>query len=353
VDYREAAAAIRPADEGSIELARARQDSLTKPPGSLGRLEETAIRLAGIARRCPPPIPRRKSILLFAGDHGVVAQGVSAYPPEVTAQMVTNILRGGAAISVLSRRMGARLVVVDAGVAAELPPLEGLRREKIAHGTEDMSVGSAMSREQAEAALDLGVRIAMGEVDRGVDIVACGEMGIGNTTPATAIVALLTGRSPADLAGPGTGLAAGGVSRKVEVIARALDVNRPNPADGVDVLRAVGGYEIGAMAGAMLAAASRGLPVLLDGVIATSAALVGAVIAPRLRDYLIGGHLSPEPAHAVALAWLGVRPLLDLGMRLGEGTGAALAFDIVEAAALILAEMATFAQAGVSGAGDR
>jgi nicotinate-nucleotide--dimethylbenzimidazole phosphoribosyltransferase len=350
VRYRETAARIPPLDTACLAQARARHNTLTKPPGSLGVLEELGIRLAGMAGRCPPPVPARKAILLFAADHGVVAQGVSAYPKEVTPQMVLNILRGGAAISVLARQSGARLCVVDAGMAEGLDNAVGLVQGRIGPGTADMSLGPAMSPEQAAASLDLGVRVASTEIGRGLDIVACGEMGIGNTTPATAIVCAVCGRAPADIAGPGTGLERGAVQRKAGVIARALERNRPDPKDALDVLAKIGGFEIGAMAGAMLAAAAARLPVVLDGLIATAAALVGVTLDPALRGYLVAGHRSVEPAHTAALEHLGLRPVLDLDMRLGEGTGAALAFGIVEAAARVLGEMATFAQAGVSGA---
>jgi len=322
MSYRDVARAISPADQESLRRARERQSMLTKPPGSLGRLEEIGIRLSGMAGRCPPPIPLRKSILLFAGDHGVVAQGVSAYPKEVTRQMVMNILRGGAAINVLARQTGARLTVVDAGVAADLPEAVGL----------------------------VGGKIARGEIEAGTDILACGEMGIGNTTPATAIVAVLSGGEPAELAGPGTGLAAEGIRKKAAVIARAIAVNRPDTADALDVLGKLGGFEIGAMAGAMLWAAAARIPVVVDGLIATSAALIGLSIQPLLAHYLIAGHRSAEPSHGRALERLGLVPLLDLGMRLGEGTGAVTAFGIVGAAARGVTEMATFAQAGVSSA---
>ena len=340
--------AIRPLDEASMAAARARQDILTKPQGSLGRLEELSIQLAGITRTCPPPVLSRKTVLIFAGDHGVVAQGVSAFPQEVTPQMVYNFVRGGAAINVLARQAGARVVVIDAGVAAPLAPAEGLIAGKVAPGTADMSLGPAMTPAQAHQALALGVRVAQEEIARGLDLLACGEMGIGNTTPATAIIATFTGRAPLEITGPGTGLASPAVRLKADVIARSLAVNRPDPADGLDVLTKVGGFEIGAMAGAMLAAAAARIPVVVDGLIATSAALIAAALAPDARGYMISGHRSTEPGHNAALAQLGLIPVIDLNLRLGEGTGAALAFHIVDAAARILGQMATFAEAGVS-----
>jgi len=341
--------AIGPLDAAAMAAARDRQGQLTKPPGSLGRLEALSIQLAGIAGCCPPPPPERKSVLVFAGDHGVVAQGVSAFPQEVTPQMVLNFLHGGAGINVLSRLAGAKVTVIDAGVAAELPETPGLIRARIAPGTADLSQGPAMSPEQAEAALALGARVAEAELDAGAQLLAAGEMGIGNTTPATAIVAAVTGLAPAALTGPGTGLAAAGVQHKARVIETALRVNAPRPDDGRDLLRKVGGFEIGAMAGAMLAAGARRVPFVVDGYIATAAAMVAVALAPELRARLIAGHRSAEPGHDAALAHLGLVPLLDLGLRLGEGTGAVLAFQLVEAAARVLAEMATFAEAGVSG----
>jgi nicotinate-nucleotide--dimethylbenzimidazole phosphoribosyltransferase len=341
-------AGIRPLDEAAMHAAQARQDVLTKPRGSLGRLETLSVQLAGIARRCPPPVPARKSVLVFAGDHGVVAQGVSAYPQEVTPQMVTNFLRGGAAINVLARGAGAEVVIVDAGVAAEMASRNGLVHGKIAEGTADMSLGPAMTLEQARAAIALGVRVAEHEIAAGLDLLACGDMGIGNTTAATAIAAVFTGKSPMELTGPGTGLPPAAVIHKAKVVERALALNRPLPSDGLDVLAKVGGFEIGAICGAMLAAAAARVPVMVDGFIATAGALIAAALAPRAVAYMIAGHRSAEPGHDAALARLGLTPLLDLGMRLGEGTGAVLAMSLVEASARVISEMASFAEAGVS-----
>ncbi len=340
---------IGPLDTAAMQAAAARQDSLTKPQGSLGRLEAVSIQLAGITGACPPPVPRRKAVIVFAGDHGVVAQGVSAYPQAVTSQMVQNFLRGGAAINVLARQAGARILIVDAGVAGDLAPAPGLILGKIAAGTADMTRGPAMSRAQAEAALLLGARVAQGEIAQGLDLLACGDMGIGNTTSSAAITAICTGRPPAEVTGRGTGIADGALAHKIAVVEAALAANRPDPADGLDVLSKVGGYEIGAIAGAMLAAAAARVPVVLDGFIATAGALIAAALAPAARSYMLAGHCSQEPGHAAGLAHLGLAPLLDLDLRLGEGTGAVLAMPIVEAAARLLREMATFADAGVSG----
>ncbi len=339
---------IAPLDQLAMQAAQDRQNELTKPPGSLGRLEDLSVQLAGITGRCPPPVPTRKAILVFAGDHGIVAQGVSAYPQEVTPQMVLNFLRGGAAINVLARQAGARVVVIDAGVAADIPPTDGLIQGKIAPGTADFSRGPAMSPEQARAAVELGARVAQEEIARGLDLLACGDMGIGNTTPAAAITAVITGTSPRAVTGPGTGIDQEALVRKAALIEQAITRLQPDPADGLDVLSKVGGYEIGAIAGAMIAAGAARVPVVVDGFIATAGALIACTLAPGLRPYLIAGHRSQEPGHDAALAHLELTPLLDLGLRLGEGTGATLAFHIIEAAARIINEMATFAEAGVS-----
>lgn len=330
-----------------MDAARERQSQLTKPPGSLGRLEELSIQLAGIAGRCPPPVPLRKAVVVFAGDHGVAARGVSIAPSEVTRQMVCNFCAGGAGINVLARQVGARVTVVDAGVQSDLPALRGLTRAKVAAGTRDLAAGPAMTREQAEASIALGARCCDDEYARGLDLLACGEMGIGNTTPATAILSVLTGRPPATLAGRGTGIDIAALARKVAAIVSALEINRPDPNDALDVLAKVGGLEIGAMAGAMLRAAEHRLPVVVDGFIAAAAALLAVRLQPSLQPYLIAGHRSAEPAHGAALELLGLRPLLTLDLRLGEGTGAVLAMPMIEAAARILHEMATFAEAGV------
>ncbi len=355
---------IAPLDEAAMEAARARQAVLTKPAGSLGRLEALSVQLAGIARRCPPPVPARKAVIVFAGDHGVVAQGVSAYPQAVTPQMVLNFLRGGAAINVLARQAGARMVVVDAGVAEPIPATAGLVQGKIAPGTADFTLGPAMTRAQAIAALELGARVASEEIARGLDLLACGDMGIGNTTPSAAITAVCTGALVRTVTGPGTGIGAEALRHKISVIETAIARNQPDPTDGLDVLSKVGGFEIGAVlskmggfeigaiAGAMLAAGEARVPVVVDGFIATAGALIACLLAPALRPYLIAGHRSQEPGHDIALAHLGLAPLLDLGLRLGEGTGAVLAFYLVEAAARILNEMATFAEAGVSERAD-
>jgi nicotinate-nucleotide--dimethylbenzimidazole phosphoribosyltransferase len=340
-------ARIQVLDEAAMAAARARQDTLTKPPGSLGRLEELSVQLAGITGKNIPSI-KDKVIITMAGDHGVVAEGVSAFPQEVTPQMVLNFLRGGAAINVLARHVGARITIVDMGVAADMQPHPSLVVKKIAHGTANMTQGPAMTREQAERAVLTGVEVVEAEIEKGLDIVGTGDMGIGNTTPSAAIAAVLTGIQPAKLAGRGTGVDDAGLKRKIEAIERALAVNRPDPKDGLDVLAKVGGFEIGGLAGVILGAAANRVPVMVDGFISTAAAMIAVTIAPAVRPYLISAHRSQEYGHSQMVEWLGLKPLVDLDFRLGEGTGAALGISFAEAACKILAEMATFAEAGVS-----
>jgi len=338
---------IQPPDELAMAQARMRQDGLTKPPGSLGRLEALSIQLAGILGESCPTI-QHKVIVTMAGDHGVVAEGVSAYPQEVTAQMVANFVRGGAAINVLARHVGARVVVVDMGVAADVSLCPEVVVKKVALGTGNIALGPAMSHEQALCALLAGMEVVEKEIEQGLDILGVGDMGIGNTTPSAAIAAVMTGHAPAEVVGRGTGLDDAGLAHKVAVVEKALAVNRPDPADALDVLAKVGGYEIGGMAGAILAAAAHRRPVVVDGFISTAAALIAVGLAPQLRPYLIASHRSQERGHGVMLEWLGLQPLLDLDLRLGEGTGAALGIFLAEAACKILREMATFEEAGVS-----
>lgn len=343
----ETLAAIGPLNEEAMATARARQDTLTKPLGSLGRLEEISILLAGIFGDAIPGI-RRKSVILAAGDHGVVAEGVSAYPQEVTPQMVYNFLRGGAAINVLARHAGSEIVILDAGVAADLEPHPQLRSVKIGKGTANMAQGPAMSRQQAIQCIETGIDAAREQIAEGADLIACGDMGIGNTTASSAITSVITGTDPAVTTGRGTGLDDPGLSHKVEVVRRAIQVNQPDPKDGLDVLSKLGGFEIGVLAGAMLGTAASHRPVLVDGFISGAAALIAWTMSPDARRYFIASHQSVEPGHRVGLEAMGLTPLLDMNMRLGEGTGAALAMHIVEAAARCLAEMSTFTEAGVS-----
>ncbi len=338
---------IRALDQEAMLQARERQNQLTKPTGSLGQLEALSIQLAGITGSSRPGVAR-KGVIVMAGDHGIAREGVSAYPAEVTYQMVLNFLRGGAAINVLARQAGARVVVVDMGVARDFPDLPSLLRRKVAYGTASMAQGPAMTRAQAEQALQVGVDVAQDEIDQGVDLLATGDMGIGNTSASSAMAAAFTGMPVGMVTGRGTGVDDAGLARKVQMLERALAVNRPNPRDALDVLSKVGGFEIAGLAGVILGAASRRVPVVIDGFISGAAALAAAELAPAVKPYLIAAHQSVEIGHRIVLERLGLRPLLNLDLRLGEGTGAALAFHVVEAAARILNEMATFADAGVS-----
>jgi len=338
---------IKPLDEEAMAQARARQEQLTKPQGSLGRLEELSIQLAGIQGK-PGPQIKHKAIITMASDHGVVAQGVTLYPQEVTAQMVRNFLRGGAGINVIARQIGARVIVVDMGVAAELEPDARLLSRKVAPGTQDMALGPAMTSEQALKAIETGIEIVAAEVAKGLDIVATGDMGIGNTTASSAICAVMTGNSVVKVTGRGTGIGDKQLKHKIEVIDSALALNRPDPKEPLAVLAKVGGFEIGGLAGVMLAAAAYRIPVVIDGFISGAAALIATALSPRLKDFLIAGHVSAEAGHRLLLSHLGLKPLLDLGMRLGEGTGAALGIFLAETAARLLSEMSTFAEAGVS-----
>lgn len=347
ITVSEAIERIRPADADAMRRAESRQLNLTKPPGSLGRLEDVSIRLAGIFGTEQPRIGG-KAVVVAAGDHGVVAQGVTGYLQEVTAQMVMNFLGGGAAISVMCRRLGVRQIIVDAGVAAEIQTHPELRSLKIGRGTDDISRGPAMSRSQAETCVEAGVNLAVEVVESGADLIATGDMGIGNTTASSAITAAVTGRPPEETTGEGTGRTPEELRHKIAVVRTALEVNEPDPNDGLDLLAKVGGFEIGALAGVLLGAAMMRRAVVLDGFISGAAALVAAAICPTARDYMVASHVSAERGHRAALAHLNLTPLLDLGMRLGEGTGAVLALPIVEVAAACLSEMATFGEAGVS-----
>jgi nicotinate-nucleotide--dimethylbenzimidazole phosphoribosyltransferase len=342
-----AIAAIEPLDEGAMAQARARQEQLTKPQGSLGRMEELAIWAAGVTGQ-PTPVLRRKIIVTAAADHGIAQRGVSAYPSDVTAQMVGNFLAGGAAVSVLARCVGARVLIVDAGVAVDLAPARGLLSRRAGAGTADFSLGPAMGREQALFCLASGVRVAAAQARRGPGALATGDMGIGNTTAGAAVIAALTGVPPSAVVGRGTGIDDATWRHKVRLIEQALEVNAPDPTDAVEVLAKVGGFELGFLAGAILGAASRRWPVVLDGLASGASALLACRLAPRVRDYLMASHLSTEPGHRAALEDLGLTPLLDLKMRLGEGTGAALGLFLLEAACRLQREMATFASAGVS-----
>ncbi|MXW26725.1 MAG: nicotinate-nucleotide--dimethylbenzimidazole phosphoribosyltransferase, partial [Dehalococcoidia bacterium] len=311
-------ASIAPADPAAREAARLRQERLTKPPGSLGRLEELSLQVAAIQRTECPTVGG-KAVVVAAGDHGVVAQGVTGYPQEVTAQMVLNFLSGGAAISVMARQAGVKLVIVDAGVATPLPEHPELRVVRAGPGTADITQGPAMTREQAEACVRAGVGIALEVAESGADLIGTGDMGIGNTTASSAITAALTGRSASQTTGRGTGRNDAELEQKVAVVERALEVNGPDPGDGLDVLAKVGGFEIGVLAGVVLGGAATRRVVVLDGFISGAAALIAHRLCPTVADYLVASHLSAEAGHRVVLSHLGLRPLLDLGMRLGEG----------------------------------
>ena len=345
-DVLERASRIQPLDIDAMEQARVRQQQLTKPAGSLGRLEELAIQMAGI-RQNPVPVIERKAVIVMAGDHGVTSEGVSAYPSVVTSQMVHNFLRGGAAINALARHAGASVIVVDVGVAAEMQHPDLLSR-KVASGTANMTTGPAMTREQMLEAILVGSGVLDTLVGQGIEMVATGDMGIGNTTASSAITAALT-RTPAALVtGHGTGIDDEQLAHKVRVIELSLARNAPDPRDPLDVLMKVGGLEIAGLVGVIVAAASQRVPVVIDGFISGAAALVAVELQPAIGAYLFAGHSSVEPGHRVILDRLGLAPLLDLKLRLGEGTGAVLAMNVIEAALHAHREMATFAEAGVS-----
>ncbi len=339
---------VGPLDSAAMAAARERQDSLTKPQGSLGRLEELSIKLAGITGNPRPRFPH-KAVFVCAADHGVAVDGVSAYPQEVTAQMVMNFVEGGAAINVLSRRAGARVIVADLGVASDLPETPAIVRKKVARGTQNLAKGPAMSGEQARAAVCAGMDLVEEELARGLDLVATGDMGIGNTTASSAIVAAIAGKPVAMVTGRGTGVDDSGLQRKIATIERALAVNKVSGDDPLDVLAKVGGFEIGGLVGVILAAAAHRIPVLVDGFISGAAALIATELCPAARDYLIAAHSSVEIGHRIMLERMELVPLLNLDLRLGEGTGAAMAMHLVDDAVAVLDEMATFASAGVSG----
>lgn len=326
---------------------RKRLNQLAIPSGSLGRLEEFATVYASIKGTMDVKL-KHKAVFTMAGDHGVADEGVSVFPQEVTGQMVKNFLDGGATISVFARHADARIVVVDCGVKAEFEPANGLKIKKIGYGTGNIAREPAMSREQAIRSLEVGIEVINEELCNGLDIVATGDMGIANTTPSSAIIACLTGTDASRVTGRGTGLDDKGVEKKISVIKRALEINHPDPSDPIDVLSKVGGFEIGGIAGLCLAAASHRIPVLIDGFISTAAALIACAIEPKVNDYLLFSHTSAENGHNIALEKLGKKAILDLNLRLGEGTGAVLAIHLIEAGVKILTQMATFTEAGVS-----
>jgi nicotinate-nucleotide--dimethylbenzimidazole phosphoribosyltransferase len=352
---------------------RVRMDEFAIPRGSLGRLEELAIIYASIrgfkmqgqhtpflplntplnpllieGKRAMPPEIKHKVIFTMAGDHGIVEEGVSLFPQEVTRQMVLNFLDGGAAINVLARHVGVRVIVVDCGVASDFDNHPGLRIKKVGYGTRNMLKGPAMSRDEAIRAIEVGIEVFEDELPDGIDIAGTGDMGIGNTTPSSAILAALTGADVKEVTGSGTGLNDDALEKKINIIKQVLNVNKPDRSDPIDVLAKVGGFEIGGIAGLCLAAARHRIPVLIDGFISTAGALIACRIEPKVNNYLIAAHKSVEKGHGFMLEGLGKKPLLDLGLRLGEGTGAALGMSLVEAGVKILTQMASFSDAEVS-----
>jgi nicotinate-nucleotide--dimethylbenzimidazole phosphoribosyltransferase len=340
--------AIRPADETAMAAAAELQARLTKPAGSLGALEELSVRLAGLAGVCPPPMPEPATVAVFAGDHGVHAQGVTPWPQEVTAQMVANFVAGGAVVNAFARQAGADVMVIDVGVSIPLFGGANLLDANVRRGTRDMTAEPALTRDEARDAVEVGISVADQLVAAGAKCLLTGDMGIANTTPAAALIAVFTGAAPAAVTGRGTGIDDATLLHKTSVIAAALDRHAPDPADPLGVLAAVGGLEHAALAGFILGAAAHRVPVIIDGVIAASAALAAAAFAPDAVAAMVAGHRSAEPGASVALAHLGLEPLLDLGMRLGEGSGAVLALPVVASAVRVLHEVATFDSAGVS-----
>lgn len=340
--------AVGPVDEAARGAARERLDRMTKPRGALGRVEDVAVTLAGIAATTIPPVPAPAAVAVFAGDHGVHAQGVTPWPQEVTVQMVGNIVGGGAVVNAFARQLGAEVQVVDVGVAADLDPAPGLLPRKVAHGTADMTEGPALTREQARRAVEHGIEVARDLVAAGNRCLLTGDMGIANTTAAATLVCAFTGADPATVTGRGTGIDDATLARKTDVVRRALERHRPDPADPIGVLAAVGGLEHAGLAGFVLGAAALRTPVVLDGVIAGAGALVAAALAPDVPGYCLAGHRSAEPGGRLVLEHLGCTPLLELDMRLGEGTGALLALPVLQGAARAMADVATFDSAGVT-----
>ncbi|MCF1599470.1 nicotinate-nucleotide--dimethylbenzimidazole phosphoribosyltransferase, partial [Streptomyces muensis] len=344
----ETVAQIRPLDAKALGEAWERQKRMTKPAGALGMLEIISAQLSGLSRQCPPPIPEPAAVAIFAGDHGVHAQGVTPWPQEVTAQMVANFLGGGAVCNAFAGQVGAEVCVVDVGVAADLPATPGLLPRKVRAGTSDMTTGPAMTREEAKQAIEVGIETARDLVAAGNKALLTGEMGIANTTASAALISVFTDTDPADVTGRGTGINDETLARKTEVVRRAIEVHQPDPADPIGVLAAIGGFEHAAMVGLLLGGASLRTPVILDGVSAGAAALVARAIAPEVLAACIAGHRSAEPGHVAALNKLGLRPLVDLDLRLGEGTGALLALPLVQSTARAMHEVATFDSAGVT-----
>lgn len=346
--FAEALAGVRPTDAAAKAQARQHQDRLTKPRGALGLLEDLSVQLCAIARQCPAPVPNDVRVAVFAGDHGVVSEAVTPWPQEVTAQMVANFCTGGGAINVLSRHAGVDVVVVDVGVASEIPTdSPALIRRNVRRGTGNLAFEPSMSEDELIAALDIGAEVAGQLVEAGATMLVTGDMGIGNTTASAAVIAAVTGSPAASVTGRGTGIDDEMLAHKASVIETAL-ARAELDGDPLSALRELGGLEIAALCGFIVAGAAAGVPVVVDGVIAAAAAVVAGTLEPRVTEYLIAGHRSTEPGASVALSHLGLEPVLDLGLRLGEGTGAVLAVHVIQAAAKVLAEMATFDSAGVT-----
>ncbi len=338
---------IEPPESGDLHLIQAHLDNLTKPRGSLGRLEEFAARYCCITGKLRPGLPR-KAVLVFAGDHGITQEGVSAFPKDVTYQMVKNFLEGGAGINVLARHVGAEVRVIDIGVDHDFGKMPGLIHMKVARGTKNMLHGPAMARKEAETAILHGAKAAGDAIEQGTGLLATGEMGIGNTTPASALTAVICRKDPADVTGRGTGIDQGAYQKKITLIQEAIEKNRPDAGDPLDCLSKVGGLEIAGITGMILKASQRKVPVVVDGFISGAGAMVAAAMCPVVKDYLFAGHQSVEQGHRVQMEYLGLRPILDLDMRLGEGTGAVLAMNLIEAGLKVYLEMATFDGAQVS-----
>ncbi|MBF0458421.1 MAG: nicotinate-nucleotide--dimethylbenzimidazole phosphoribosyltransferase [Nitrospirae bacterium] len=338
---------IRPLKKEFFEKAQSRLDILTKPQGSLGMLEQFAARLVAIYEDTMPELPK-KAVFVFAGDHGVAEEGVSAFPAEVTPQMVLNFLRGGAGINVLARHAGADVLVIDAGVNYDFTDCPGLIQKKVVYGTKNIAKGPAMTRDEAIKCINMGIALAREYAKKGVKMFATGEMGIANTTPSSAIAAVVTGKPVNEVTGRGTGIGDAGLSKKVAVIERAIAVNAPDAKDPIDVLAKIGGAEIGAIAGLCLGAAELRLPVVIDGFISTAGVVIAHGLNKTVKEYMFSAHRSHEIGHRAILAHMGLTPMLELDMRLGEGTGAAIAMTILDASLKIYREMATFQDAGVS-----
>ncbi len=345
--FRETISSIQPLNSEYIAIAQSRLDNLTKPKGSLGRLEDFAKRIVAITENTKPGLDK-KAVFVFAADHGVVEEGISAYPRDVTREMVYNFLRGGAGINALSRHVGADVFVIDIGVDWDFEGTEGLIIKKVGRGTKNFAKGWAMTTDEAVKCIETGIELSEDKIKRGYKFIAVGDMGIGNTTPSAAVMCAFTGLHPKEVVGHGTGINDEAWNRKVNVVEKALELHNPNSMDAIDVLSKIGGFEIGGIAGAILGASSRRIPVVVDGFVSTAGAMVALRLCPIVKDYIFFSHMSAEGGHGLVLEKLGAEPILDLSMRLGEGTGAVIGMSIIEAGVKAYNEMATFEEAGVS-----